>query len=505
MQYVPLGNPIWSCQLQLLRGLRGMTATAVIYACIAYGAFIIYRKVDPTIPLSAASADAMKIGGFIQIVLMSIAGSAAIHKAVTRDHASRMIDTLRMSPLSAWQVVIGYTFGATLQMMLIWVVGVLLGLVFATIGQAGGAGDWLMGNLYLLPIAASLWALQVLFSVGHGKPFNMAALIAVVAFMMSVSRTYTYAAGTYFLTGGYSGYSAFTRMLGKQLPMEGASLAVTSAMAVFWIAAAARRFRQPHRPALDPVAAVLLLAIWCAAGVLGIAYRKAMPSTGGMPPTLPASPIVFLIFTLLAAPIPGILAMQQRRRNLDGGAIYHNRDAWPPIVTVLLTMAVVAVAAIALGRVCGAACPAAKPSAGVYSAIALSLATLAAFGVIKAMYCAFNKLILVSFLALLFWAGPPIADHLFLQFSIQRNAIIEENYTLLFTTSPVGVFFASWTGITPSIAAGLLVQAFLAAVSLMIAYGFEQRHIAFRKLLKRREAEEDSARTRTHPAPAASH
>lgn len=497
MQYIPIGNPIWSCQLQLLRGLRGMFATAIIYASIAYGAFLLYRRADMSIPLAAASANAMRIGVFIQLGLMTVAGSGAIHKALMRDHTTRMIDTLRISPLSAWQVAIGCIFGPALQMIGLWGVGVILGLVFATLGQAGGAADWLLGNLYLLPIAASLWGMQVLFCVGHTRPFNLVALIAILAMVLAVSRTHIYAIGPFFLVGGYTSMAACSRMLGRELPFEGVSLAVSAAMTFFWIAAAASRFRQPHRPLLQPLAAVLFVAIWCTAGVLGIAYRNHLPVTGGMPSMMPAAPIVFLILTLIVAQVPAVMAMQQRRRNLDGATIYRRRDAWPPIVTVILAIGVVVPAAMWLVRVCGAACYDIKPAAGPYCAIALALAAITSFGVVKAMYCVWNKLILSSFLAIVLWAGPPIADHLYLQVTQHRHTVVENGYTLLFTISPVGTFLASWTGIQPPIAAGLVIQGLMAASALVIARGVEQRLIAARIRLKCREADEDAAR-QTH-------
>lgn len=505
MQYIPIGNPIWSCQLQLLRGLRGMFSTAIIYASIAYGAFLLYRRADISIPLAAASANAMRVGVFIQLGLMTVAGSGAIHKALMRDHTTRMIDTLRISPMSAWQVAIGCIFGPALQMIGLWGVGVLLGLVFATLGQAGAAADWLLGNLYLLPIAASLWGMQVLFCVGHTRPFNLIALIAILAMVLAVSRTHIYAIGPFFLVGGYTSMAACSRMLGRELPFEGVSLAVSAAMTFFWIAAAASRFRQPHRPLLQPLAAVLFVAIWCTAGVLGIAYRNHSPVTGGMPPLMPAAPIVFLILTLIVAQIPAVMAMQQRRRNIDGATIYRRRDAWPPFVTVMLTMIIVTASAIWLVRVCGAAADHINPSAGAYCAVALALAMLTAFGVVKAMYCVFNKLIFASFLAVILWAFPPIVDLLIRKATVNEYAAFQEGYSILFAISPVGTFLASWTGIQPPIAAGLVVQGVIAVVALVIARGVEHRLIAARIRLKCKEADEDAARQTPSPAPASPH
>ena len=92
MNYVSLGNPIWSGQVHILGGVRRLAATAAIYGgLIMMSSFLWVRASGGT--LAGAVREVLQLLAVGQIGILVLGGLGAVHRALLRDHNTRMIDT----------------------------------------------------------------------------------------------------------------------------------------------------------------------------------------------------------------------------------------------------------------------------------------------------------------------------------------------------------------------------------------------------------------------------
>ncbi len=277
-----LGNPIWWLQLQLLGGGRRVAAICGGYAAVLVLATVGFRRYFIDTHTADFIATAMKILTVIQVAIAGLGGTSAIHKAVMRDHQSRMIESHRLSSMSAASAVIGYMFGPNLQVLLLYAIGALFGIFLAARGQCP-ATDWLLGCAYVFIAFMPLWGLAVLMGVGASKPIPPLLVLVLVGATSPI--VVMFAPGLFVLTGVLTLPSGFFLMTGGggTLPKEQLAIAATlnALLVVIWLRAAARRYRRPDRPAFDPIQALGLLAIWLIVSAVAMSvYRRVGVGTG---------------------------------------------------------------------------------------------------------------------------------------------------------------------------------------------------------------------------------
>ena len=273
-------NAMWWAQLHLLGGPRRLISTGLASLFIALSATIGFRYLDRGMKLASYCDGVITILAWIQMLVIILGGCNAVFRAVTRDVTSKMMESHRVSPMTSFGVVSGYVFGSTVQVLSIYVIGTVFGVVVIRWGTIG-LSDWLAGNLYLLIVAVMAWTVTVLFNVAGRKPVNPLGVMIVISMLSGSLMMFVPAFGL--LSGFFAAWVGHQLMLGNALvePGVGVTLAVvTLGMAHLWGRAAMRLYRRPDLPAFGTLRALGLLAIWVAACGLGTALRESTALQG---------------------------------------------------------------------------------------------------------------------------------------------------------------------------------------------------------------------------------
>lgn len=283
---IQLPIAIWRLQYNLLGGNRRMIGAACVYALAlvvgAYGS----RRVFVEEPLADVAYVMLIVLGVIQIFIAVMGGCNAIYRASLRDFESKMIESHRLTPMTSGTVVLGYLFGTTLQIQAFFFVGLIVGTVITS--WAGlQVRDWIIGNLLILNGAVTLWSAVLLSGLRPAKPISPAALIIGAAVLGNVGVLLLPAAGL--LMSAYPIVFGFQMTTGGSWPAGSAILMiaiVNVVMTVFWLSAAAAKYRRPDLPALNSVRGLILLAFWTVFGTIGsVIYFYSGVSGGGFGPT----------------------------------------------------------------------------------------------------------------------------------------------------------------------------------------------------------------------------
>ena len=252
-------------------------------------------------------------------------------------------------------------FGPTMQVLLSYAVGVVIGLFLANFaGRSTSA--WLLGNFFLLIVAVSIWCLAVFVAVGPGKPGNLTALVVVGSMLSPLFIMFV--PGLALMMGAYGVGHSQSYMFGGQTSAEGLGLAlvVATLMMVFWAVAAARYHRKPHLPPLSVPAALVLVGLVLIVSLTSSfvhAELIAGPFTEVMSADDPASMSLFavcLVTVLLVGHLPAASAVRMRRRHILGARLRSRWDECSPLLATAMSLVLVftiLAAVIGLGRPSG--------------------------------------------------------------------------------------------------------------------------------------------------------
>ena len=478
MAYTALGNPLWSAHLHLMGGLRRLGLSSLVYTMILAGAFVVMVRVGGE-PVAAVAAYAIRILGWIQVGLLVVGGASAIHKGQTRDHQTGMLESLRISPLSGPELIIGQLFGPTLFVITWWLVGLIVGVLLTTAGGAGGAREWLFGNMILLLAAASFWSLQIFFGVGYAKPVHIVLfLIMPTFFLNSANGTLRYFPGIALFTGAYGAFQIEPTMCGlvRVGRAEAVAMVIWAVMLLFWSVAAARRFRRPYLPAMNVATSLMLLFLWTACAVAGaMLHNELYPGMSFEADGRGVMAVVMLqtLFIFLCMPIAS--SMLIRRRLAMGAAPLCSTDSWPPVLVGVACAAIAAAGVVGIGWKLGASF-----MTSASGATAILITALLGCGLLRLSVFGTGKPGLGWFLLILFWAGPVSIAALVMAIKTQRGTSGE--FGVLFASSPLGTAIAAWQNVPAPVWAGLAVQAGVAVGTLFLGAWVERRFYANRQI-----------------------
>ena len=500
MAYVRIGNPIVSCQYRL-HGGAGMLAKTFVYAAVVVGIIVLYHRVEaPIATVSTTALMALEKGAWLQAIILVLGGAGAIARGLTRDQSTRVIESYRMSPLGAFRVVTGYMFGCTLQILLLYAVGVVLGLGLCVLASIS-LRHWLLGNFFLLASATSIWSLAVFAGVGAGKPTNLMPLFVLGSALSPVIMNF--APGLALFMGSYAIGRSIEYMLGRTGPASGLGVAfgISALMTVFWGWAAARRYRRPHLPALGIVGALLFVALWLTMFVTGLRLlERLLPPGWQLEQALLGILVMTLLSPCLVAHLPVAAAVQIRRRQILGArpADWGERIApWAAgaasIGLMLIMIGVVRFTAV-FPAPSGPPGPAASPFLELrvwgVTATALILALVTVAGLLRLSYFTTGRSLLASVGAVLLWGLPPLIDHLLVSFSLPQIRIHLEDYSFLLGCSPW--FSIGLACVYPAypVVPGLVFQLATAAGATLLGNRAERLLIQKRARLRTEEAEQ---------------
>ncbi|MCP4590434.1 MAG: hypothetical protein GY842_06810 [bacterium] len=506
MAYVPLGNPIWSCQYRLHGGHR-MFIKAGVVGIIAVGGILLYhRTAGRGNAVATTATQALRLLAWAQVALLLVGGSVAVTKGLMRDYTTKMIEIHRTSPMSSFTAVLGYLIGAPMQILLLFGAGVLLGWALSFL-SGGNAGAWLAGNFFLLVASASVWSLAVFAGVGQGKPGNVLPLIIIAGFSSTVVMGL--APGLGLFAGMYALGRCQRYMLGFLGSGGGFGVALTASVAMlsFWGVAAARRYRKPHLPPLSTSMALTFVALWMVLFTVGLStHVDLVPGGSWMHEMMREAPDVALIATLLSplliAHLPAAAAARMRRRRILGATLYQPSDYWSPglatrmsVVIVLSALALVfhtGVLPVQMGDAWEGERPYFEFGVLAATTAALILAVWTVTGLLRMSHFARGRSIAASVAVVLLWSVPPAIDHVRAAFAYS-NEVHVEHYSFLLGSSPVLTIVGAYLLPTYVLWPGLLVQFGVAVGATLLGSWAERILIRRRVLLLAEEAQQDSA------------
>lgn len=474
MAYLPLGNPIWSCQYRLQGGQR-LFIKAGAYGLLAVGLIMLYHRLNyPRNAPAVTAASALRVLAWVQVAVLILGGTGAITRTLLRDYTTKMIESHRISPMRSFTVVIGYMFGGTVQILLLYSLGLVLGVALCFIAGSG-SGDWLMGNLYLLVVAASIWSIAVFAGVGSGKPGNLAPLIVIAAFtsvaLMGVVP------GLALFIGAYAVSRCHGFMLGVLGPSSGlgVALAISVLVLVFWSVAAARRYRKPYLPPLNVVMALAFVGFWLLCFLTGLVMHSDLVPGGGLAREMydeggGAVFVIALLSPLLVAHLPVAAAVRMRRRRILGAEPHLPSDSWSPALAALLSILLIGVAvAFLVWRAYLDPWKGSHPwglDAKAWGAVvaALVLAVWTVTGFLRLSQFTIGRTVIATILVVCLWLFPPLIDHARVLLTHGPEHVKIEHYSFLLGCSPISTIINGCKNPTYTAWPGL---AFQAAVTLL--------------------------------------
>lgn len=475
MQYLVLGNPLWSGQLALLGGWRRMFWTLAVYALLLVVACAVALKWAEFRTEREAAIWVLKYLPYIQILVLYAGGLPTRAKAMIRDHTTLMIESIRISPMSAYAVVGGYMFGPVIGTLLSWMIGVVVGWVLITAYNIGGGGDWLAGNGVLLIAVMTAWALQVFLGVGSKKP-NGAIIVAYFAFFFlgRVNEALVCAPGTSLFLGLHPAILSLGVMRGVYPAQYSLAIGLFASvvMTLFWFWAAVRRFRRPEASALSPRGAVILCALWalCAGGTYlnldvlhagsAIVSQKTRPLMGMLMSTLA---MIFAGIPIAASTLTTRVEILQSQ-NPTGKL---KSRSWPSAIAGLL-IALTLMWVTTHGNV---------QSDLTFTSVALVLiaSTVTCFGAFRRSAIRLGTTVPAWSHLAAYWVLPAIVAAVWLSIELARTTGNKDAHIgLLFFFSPLGALISTWWFPDSYFDIGIVVQFSLAILVLMVGYWVER-------------------------------
>jgi len=485
MEAIQVPIPFLRMQFHLLGGGRRFGAIGFGYLGLLVVASIALRRMMMNFPTAAVIDYLIQALGVAQCALLYAGGCNAIHRATLRDFQTRMNESHRLTPLSSAGVVLGYLLGSTLQIQLLFGIGLVYGALLSFLGTAQ-LGGWMFGSVLQLAGAAMLWSLMVLIGVGTNRPLNPGGILVVLS-MLAVPMMFGLPGGAIF-SGVYSATLGFMAATGvSRVPAAGILFSVMGSLtlASFWIYVAAARYRRPDLPAFNAYRGMILLALWLLISFGSVAAYQYTTLTSmtsfGDEESLPVQWTITLIVSLIVAAIPMSGAVLSRRLVARGIAPRDWTDRIGDDTVALLTFILVASLSV-LGAVFvvvalqwtpqlgSAAIPFRqwRPWLWTLAEIAVALLTVWTVVVIAVSRCR-RPIVAIGTFLLFAWGFPPVID-LILAGTIRVSPRDDFVFSALLVCSPGGAIAVIWSGNDAPIATGFVVQLVLALVMSLAAF-----------------------------------
>lgn len=452
-------NALWWVQVHLLGGAVKLMAFDAAYLALLIGAAVGFRYVDRTLPIAVYCDAAITVLTVIQMVLIIPGGCTAVFRALTRDMNTRMFESHRLSPMGSTSVVVGYVFGANVQLLQLYIIGVAVGTVIIRWGTVGVA-QWLAGNLYMLCLAPMIWTVTLLVGLGRKKPVNPGTIL----FLLFVSTPAIMASpGIGLLSGMFAGRIGSYMMTGATLvraPVAIGMLLVGIGMTVIWVRAAMRRFRRPDLPAFGVYRGLGMLVIWLAANIFcplifDMSTLRALGTASAEIGVRFAQTV--LTVTATGAMMIAVLPLSAAAHAACGRSRGHK----PPLTGPGARANHLPMLCAALVMAFTVPTVATSPwETIIVAGVAVWGALVAIEGLLRIAYSRRRRAtILVILYIVVFWGAAPLADLWLGEVRAARSMLdVEPDRTALFGLSPVGSLAKLYFGLVFDARGGLLVQ-----------------------------------------------
>lgn len=468
-----------------------MLTVVIVSTLVLVVGFLGMRRILPKDVVASLPGWTLNFLAGLQVLLAVFGGCGAVYRATLRDYQTKMIESHRLTPMSNGSVALGYLFGATLQVMIVFFVVTAFGAVLSVFA-ALPVSLWLYGNLLMLNGAITLWAVVVFSGLGLSKPGNPAGVLILIALLGHVWLSAIPAAGLF--VSAYSIAVGIALVLGAMTPSDPAVPLVAASnvlLTVFWMAAAAAKYRRPDLPALNAFRGLMFLGIWLVLGTLGIVgYAQAgtaLPLPWGSAEIVDKQWTATMALSLLVALIP-LAGTVECRLLVSRGASPRDwsdrvSDVLVAVIAAVMICLVMGLIGIPIWRDLHSA--SAEANVNPMSLLgrwcctiaACLLAMLFARGLFVVAYSILKSpKVVIAVLILLAWGGPPLVDLVLAGFI--RDYGNPLTFTWLFRCSPVGTIATVWTELRAPVWPGLIPQACLALLVTLAAWRFGNRRSA---------------------------
>ncbi|MFQ5491917.1 MAG: hypothetical protein ACE5GE_14460 [Phycisphaerae bacterium] len=501
---VRLPNTLWWLQLRLI-GQRRLLMVGSAYAVILIGMLFTARSFKPDWRLSELVHLAIAILAPVQCMLLIFGGCNTILVSLNRDHTGGMLVSHRLSPMSGSAVIWGYGVGSPVQMMVLWLVGLVFGSVLL-LAAGQSVVPWLVGNGLLVSTSVMLWMLTVCLGMSQEKPAGAAGpmvLFSIVGIPLTVMFP-----GAGLISGAYAAIASYYAMKGS-FTWEQVSASVTASTALqpitvalmvamnavltgMWLVAARNRFRRPDRPGFRVPLGVLLLMTWLVLSGVGIlGFERLAPQSLLGEASSQMQFVASLELSLLFALLPVSAACIERAMLIKGAVARSWTSRVPSRLLVVLGPLLICGVWAAMDirwteydkETFGTALGRSTFAAWGYSWLSMSAGLLAVDGFFRMIYLKKSRAATVTtWFLLLAWLLPPGIDYLLVFFDeIKSLEKLAFEPTLLFGCSPLGTLAIAWRLVRAPVVPGLIVQGVLAAVMVAMATKAERREIHSRR------------------------
>jgi len=484
--------PILFVQYHLLGSTRRFAAIAAAYTgCVILG-ILVYKRSRPMTDWSVIAGYVLYVLPVVQTGILVLGSLGALHKALMRDHQTAMIESHRLTPMSNVAIALGYLLGPTLQISLLFGVNLVMGAVLFLVA-AQPLWQWVAGNLILYNGMLTVWSMMVFMGVGKTKPTASVGIFVAVGMFSNLFILLLPGAGL--MLGVLPVMCGLLLMLGTATitglgVILWVPVAVNLTLTVYWLLAAASRYRRPDLPALNAARGGILLLLWLVFTGVGMVFYQRVVKSGVAVPEAPADVqwISALISSLLVAivPLAGSAICSQRIR--QGAAARGWTDRVPDwlvaVVCAPLLCGVLGVIASEVWRpliATGAAAGGSDADIALFvwgmTLAAAALFLLTVLGLLRAV-CWSNRgmRVIALIIAIVGLAGPPVVDGVLT--ALQHEFGYAPDPSWVFGCSPAGTIIAVWSSMNTPLAPGLGVQAAAAIGALAVAHWIRQRREA---------------------------
>lgn len=331
-----LPTAIWGAQFQLSGGARRLAWILAIYLVAFWGLVSGIFRFMPDEPTARKFSVVVGLITALQFFIAGLLGSAAIHRALLREADSRMLESHRLTPMGGMTVVFGYLFGPCVLALSLIGLNVVIGGICGVQARLS-IREWLGGHALFLSSVFFLWSFAVYLGLATLKPQSAIGYMMLVGFL--ASALITMVPGLGLLTGFYSG------ALGGML-MAGSSTLLQNAL---------RRGGQLVDPGLIPLAGMVMVIINMLMGLQLLTLAAAKYRRPDLPAFNAMRGAWFILFTstiILAslvalARIAGFEEFQQRTIAEDWDRITAQSLIWSLSLASAWMLAAFAVSGVA--------------------------------------------------------------------------------------------------------------------------------------------------------------
>lgn len=480
-------NPIGWGQFRLLGGLKRTLGLAGAYAGAAFIILLLlYRAMRADVLLPRFASGALFFFILIQTAILVFIGTNAIKRAIQRDFTTDMISSHRLSAMSGYTATLGYLTGPTCQCVALSFVNWIICTILSGIaGLTGGFSDLVGPTLMFVVMgcmATFAWSFQALMALCTRGRISVVGVFVILGFLSNLETVWTLPGLALvipsYLVRTLTSLQSPTRATPQDIPVL-TSMFSQLALSFTFFLAAARKYTRDDVAAFAGPLGYCLVAL-CAL-LAGVGFARVPQSPAFFAPRIFFNGNVQIVATFVALAMISVVPVANATR---ASAEWVRRKAKDPLfdtrrprsfvesvlVTVLLALGILF---LVLGKewrpLFAEHDDMIQREQVAYCVAAFILTLLTIGGFLRVAYAGGTK---IGWLLVLYvvaaWCLPMFAD-----FSLDAltnpAAITEAGRSMLFTSSPVGLWVACCTEMEAPVVPGLLVQAGIAFVALALA------------------------------------